>query len=1481
MLADVFIRRPVLASVCSMLIILAGAVSIPSLPIARFPDLAPPSLTVTAIYVGANAQTLESAVTTPLEQAINGAEGLTYMTSSSTNSGFCTITVTFGVDRNIDLAAVDVQNRVNSALGRMPAEVRQNGISVIKNTSGFLGGMGFFAKDNRYSSQFMSNYIDQYVRDALKRVNGVGDVLIFGERKFAMRLWLDPAKLAARRITASDVVNALREQNIQVPAGALGDAPSSPDQAFTISVRAMGRLSEPRQFDEIVVKSGPDGALVRVRDVGRVELGAETYGSTLRFLGLEAQGIGITLLPSANALDVYREVDAEMRRLQKSFPPGLEWRWAFEQVSVVRESITEVVKTLLEAIALVVLVMFVFLQNWRSTLIPTITIPVSLVGTFAFIKLFHFSINTLTLFGIVLATGIVVDDAIVVIENVERHMSQYHKKARPAAIEAMREVFGAVVVIGLVLVSVFVPVAFFPGVTGRLYQQFSLTIAFAVVLSVFNAVTLTPALSALLLDREGHATGGGFFAGFNRLVERTTARYARTVRWALTHRMVMAAIFVIGLLATWGIYRMVPSAFVPAEDEGYFMVLVQAPAGASLEYSNNIAKQAEKIISADPDVAAVFSVMGFSFSGAAPNNGMLFAPLKPYEERRGKGHSLNDVLQRLSPRLFMIPGAFVAAFPPPAIQGLGTFAGFEFQVLDQTGAPTVDGLGAALGGLMGAAGQSKKVQGLFSSFSAADPQLIVEIDRDKARSLGLPLSEVTDALQVFLGSQYVNDFDMNNRAYRVYVQADQQFRSSPKDLKQLYGRSITGQMIALDNVVKIRETTSPQVISHFNLARSAAINGAGAPGVSSGEAMAAMEELASHLPPGFSYAWAGQSLEEKKSGSQAAGIFALSVILVYLVLAAQYESFILPVIILLGVPLAIFGALIAQFARGFTNDVFCQVGIVLLVGLAAKNSILIVEFAEQLREQGMSIIDAAVESSRIRLRPILMTSFAFILGVLPLAFATGAGAAGRNSIGTTVAGGMVASTILSIIFIPVLYVVIRTLFPGRGRHSHDDPEGESAPPSSAGHGTGAVGVALLLVLSFVAPAGAQTAQPAPPPAPAMEALSFDSAVARAIERNPNVAIAAANILRSQGLLAQIRSDAMPHLTASINNTTLDKALAFGNSEVQPRNQWVMGLTASMPLLAASRWAATSQAKDRLEIARISSEDVRRQVAVATAGAYLSVIAQKRLVEISERALETARSQFEYNRKRREGGLGSRLNELRAGQTVSVDETLAENSRLGLRRSQEALGVLVGGDAPIDITGEPVFDISPADNADDWLNTRTDTRLLLMEQKAARNVLKSGLRDYLPEITASFDPQYLTPSGLFQRPKTWRLTFELHQDLYVGGGRKGLNLERQANVQTADFALAQKQIQARAEIRNARWAIEGYGRVLASAREAATQANEVLKITITAFDAGASTNIEVIDAQRGARDIEATVAQAEDSLRQAKFDLLVALGRFPK
>jgi HAE1 family hydrophobic/amphiphilic exporter-1 len=1029
-MVDTFIRRPILASVCSLVLILAGIVAIPTMPVAQYPPLAPPQINVTAIYTGANAQEVETAVTTPLEQAINGVEGMLYLTSSSTNSGVSTITVTFDVTRDQDVAAVDVQNRVNQALGRMPAEVRTTGITVAKQSTGFVMAVGVYPEKGEYDSLFLSNYLDVYVKDALKRVPGVSDVIIFGERKYSMRLWLDPERLAARKITAGDVVNALREQNVQVAAGSVGQAPAPSGQMYQLSVRAVGRLREPAEFDDIIVKAGDAGSLVRLKDVGRAELGAETYSSQLRFQGVEAVGFGVIQLPTANALDVEHAVTAEMERLSQQFPPGIKYLVSFNTTDVVEESIAEVIKTLAEAIVLVVLVIFVFLQTWRSTIIPAVTIPVSLVGAFAFVKLMDFSINTLTLFAIILATGIVVDDAIVVIENIERHIQQYRKSARKAASDAMREVFGAVIATGLVLIAVFVPVAFFPGTTGRLYAQFSLTIAFAVALSVFNAITLTPALSALLLERESHEKGR-FFTWFERGITAGTNAYVRGLRQGMQWRWAVVMVFVVSLGATWWIYRTVPQAFVPEGDPGYFLLQVQAPAGSSLEYTAGVARQAEKIISADPDVTALFSVMGFSFGGASSNTGIMFARLKPFDERIGAEHSVQAVLGRLSGQLFAIPGAIIVGFPPPAIPGLSRFGGFEFQVLDQTGTD-VNNLAQATQAIAAAGNRSPKLRGLFSSFTANDPQLQVTIDRQRALALGLPLNEITSAMQIFLGSQYVNDFELNNRAYRVYVQADQKFRATPEGLAQLYARTRDGDMVPLEQVVDVKEVTAPQVISHFNLFRSATINGSAAPGVSSGEALKEMERIAdATLPEGMGYAWSGISLEETKAGTQSFLIFGLALLLVYLTLAAQYESLVLPFIVLLGVPLAVLGALAAQWSRGYANDVYCQVGLVMLIGLAAKNAILIVEFAEQLRGRGMTVVEAAIEASRLRLRPILMTSLAFILGVLPLVVATGAGSEARHSVGTTVAGGMVVSTFLNIVFIPILYVVVRTAIPGR------------------------------------------------------------------------------------------------------------------------------------------------------------------------------------------------------------------------------------------------------------------------------------------------------------------------------------------------------------------------------------------------------------------------------------------------------------------
>jgi hydrophobic/amphiphilic exporter-1 (mainly G- bacteria), HAE1 family len=1026
MIADPFIRRPILASVCSLVIILAGAISIPSLPIAQFPELAPPQVTVIAFYNGASAETVESAVTTPLEQAINGIEGMEYMTSSSGSDGTCAITITFDLTRNLDIAAVDVQNRISQVSGRLPNEVNSVGISVTKVSNNFVLAAGAFAEHDEYDLLFVSNYVDRFIKDELKRVPGVGDVIVFGERRYAMRLWLDPDRLASRNITADEVVQALREQNVQVAAGQVGAPPARSGQTFQMSVRAVGRLTEPAQFDNIILKRADDGALVRVKDVGRTELGAESYSQSARYKGKNAIGFGVLQLPTANALQVFRDVNDRLDQLSTRFPPGLKVEIAFDTTTVVAESIREVITTLLEAIGLVVLVMFLFLQNWRTTLIPAITIPVSLIGTFAFVNLFGFSINTLTLFGVTLATGLVVDDAIVVIENIERHIHDYHRPPAEAASTAMREVTGAVVATALVLAAVFVPVAFFPGTTGRLYQQFALTIAFSMAISAFNALTLTPALAALLLAKV-EKPKGIFFRGVNRIIDGGTAMLVSTLRVLVGWRVVVTLVFLAFLGGTYWFYTRVPTGFVPDEDQGYIFVLIQAPTGASLEYTMGIVSQVEAIVQKMPETDRMFAAGGFSFAGSAPNQGIAFLSLKNFSQRPRPDQSAQAIVGQLFGAFSQISGANVFPFLPPAINGLGQFGGFTYELLDQSGGP-ISGLEVAAQQLMAEGNKTPGITGLFTQFTANDPQVVVSLDREQVKSLGMSIRDVTGTIQTLLGSAYVNDFDFNNRSYRVYVQADRQFRGAPSDIERYHVRTQSGRMLPLSTVVSLNETTAPKTITHFNLFRSAEINGSAAPGFSSGQALQIMEQLSNRaLPQGMSFAWSGVSLEETKAGAQSAAIFGLGLLLVYLTLAAQYESITLPFIILLSVPLAILGALAAQLSRGAINDVYCQIGLVMLIGLSAKNGILVVEFAEQLRARGLSVAEAAVEAARIRLRPIMMTSLAFILGVMPLVFASGAGQVARHSVGTAVAGGMIASTFLNLLFIPVLYVVVKSI----------------------------------------------------------------------------------------------------------------------------------------------------------------------------------------------------------------------------------------------------------------------------------------------------------------------------------------------------------------------------------------------------------------------------------------------------------------------
>ena len=1020
-----FIQRPIFTSVCSFVIIVLGLICIPILPVSQYPQLAPPTITVTATYTGASSEIVESAVTKPLEEAINGVEEMKYMTSQSGNDGVCTIQITFNLGRDEDIAAVDVQNRISPVLGTLPQEVQKTGVSISKQTPAIVAAIALYSEKGEYDDIFISNYADNYITEPIKRIEGVGSASIAGVRTYSMRLWLDPAKLAARGLTASDVVSAIQEQNQQVPAGQIGQPPNPENQQYQISVKVYSRLSKPEEFENLVLKQNNDGSLVKVRDVGHVELGSEDYSTNLKFKGKNAVGILIYQLSDANALQVYDQTVKAMEKLKESFPPGLNYEVAFETVTFVKESINEVVFTLVLAIILVICVIFGFLQSWRTTLIPLITIPVSLIGTFLFIKIFGFSINTLTLFGIVLATGIVVDDAIVVVENIERCMEEHDMTPFEAACFSMKEVAAAIAAAALVLGAVFLPVAFFPGTTGQLYKQFALTIVFSVMISLFNALTLSPAIAALVLKKE-RVESKGILKKIDQFINFTRDTYHKTLTKVINHKAIVLVVFVLLFGGIIYLFGKVPGGFVPDEDQGYFITTVQAPEGASLNYTQAVMDKYVGMLESLEETKSTFALSGYSFTGNGANKGMIFTKLKDMHERKGKQHSVGVLVNKMNRQAQGITEAIIVNFQPPAIQGIGNVGGFQFELIDE-GSHTLNELQEAADSLIAAGYKTDVLTGLFTSFTADSPQLNITILRDKAKRLGVSLDSIFTSLQVYLGSMYVNDFDFIEKVYRVYVQADKNFRDNPMDLNEFYVRSdVSGEMIPMSSLIDLGHRYTAQTITHFNLFRSAEINGSQAHGYSSGQAINEMEKLAKeNLPSGMSYQWAGISLEQIQSGSQGIIMFSLGILFVYLFLAAQYESLIDPVIIILAVPLAIFGALMAQLIRGLENDVFCQIGMVMLVGLACKNSILIVEFANQLMEQGKNATEAVLEAAKTRYRPIMMTSMAFILGVFPLVVATGAGAGSRNSMGTAVFGGMIFATFVSLFLVPVLFLVLK------------------------------------------------------------------------------------------------------------------------------------------------------------------------------------------------------------------------------------------------------------------------------------------------------------------------------------------------------------------------------------------------------------------------------------------------------------------------
>ena len=1047
-----FIDRPVFAIVLSIVIMAVGGISYLTLPVSQYPEVVPPTVTVTAVYPGANAQTVADTVAAPIEQEVNGVEGMIYMASQSTSDGQMNLTITFELGTDLDEAQVLVQNRVAVAQPRLPEEVRRLGVVTRKNSPDLLMVIHLLSPDDTYDQLYISNYALLQVRDVLARVEGIGNIQIFGARDYSMRVWLDPQIIGELGMTAQEVVQAIQAQNVQVAGGQLAQPPVDQNRAFQLNLTMQGRLTEPQEFENIVVKTGADGRIVRLKDVARVELGARDYVTNSYLDGKSAVVLAVSQLPGSNALATAERIQATMQELSGSFPKGLEYRIIYNPTEFIAQSIKELIKTILEAVALVVIVVLVFLQRWRATIIPIVAIPVSLIGTFAVMSAFGFTINNLSLFGLVLAVGIVVDDAIVVVENVERYLAQ-GLSPKEAARKTMDEVGGALVSIALVLSAVFIPTAFIEGIQGQFYRQFAVTIAVATVISAFNSLTLSPALCAMLLRShdEGHAAAqrrlnllsrgiDAFFGWFNRSFDRMAVAYGKVVALITRRVAVMLLLYVALIAATGFLFTRVPAGFIPQQDQGYVIVAIQTPEGTSLADTDVVIKRAEQLILETPGVAHTATFAGFSGATRtiATNAGAIFATMVPFGERPD-GLNAGTLIQQLQMKMFSIPEALIFVVPPPPVQGLGTSGGFTMRVQDRAGRGPAE-LEATTWDVAFAANRVPGLVQVFTPFSAQSPQVYLDIDRVRAQMLDVPITSVFRTLEVYLGSAYVNDFNLFGRTFRVTAQADGPFRLDPEDIANLQTRNMNGDMVPIGSFVDFRYVTGPNRVLRYNLFPASELQGNTLPGFSSGQAIAAMEAVAEErLPEGYAIEWTDLSYQEKNTGNSALYIFPLCVFFVFLVLAAQYESWSLPFAILLIVPMCLLSAVGGIMMRGMDNNILAQIGYVVLVGLASKNAILIVEFARQLEAEGKDRFDAVIEACRLRLRPILMTSFAFILGVVPLMIASGAGAEMRQAIGTAVFFGMLGVTFFGLLFTPVFYVVIRRFAMGRGKPPVQEP----------------------------------------------------------------------------------------------------------------------------------------------------------------------------------------------------------------------------------------------------------------------------------------------------------------------------------------------------------------------------------------------------------------------------------------------------------
>ena len=1516
-----FIRRPIFAGVLSIITVVLGLVALLNLPIAQYPEVTPPTVYVMANYPGASADTVASTVATPLEQEVNGVEGMLYMSSSCSSDGQMRLGITFKTGTDLNMAQVQVQNRVAVALPRLPEEVRRLGITTMKRSPSITLMVHLVSPNGKYDDLYMGNYAFLHVKDKLARLPGVGDVRIFGVSEYSMRIWIDPDKASSRNLTASEIVSAIREQNIQVAAGIFGQQPQPAGNLFQLTAQTKGRFSTTEEFAEIILKTGPNGEVTRLSDVARIELGANDYNMRDYLDGQPAVVVAIFQLPGSNALETKDAVRNAMDEMAKDFPPGLAYKIVFDTTVFISESIEAVLRTLVEAMLLVVFVVVLFLQNWRASLIPLLAVPISLIGTLAAMSLMGFSLNNLSLFGLVLAIGIVVDDAIVVVENVERNIALGLPPIE-ATRKAMDEVSSAVIAIGLVLAAVFIPTAFLSGLTGQFYRQFALTIAVSTLISAFNSLTLSPALAALLLrphheekDFIGkiiHYSVGWIFTGFNRFFEASRNGYVRVLARVVRHGAVSLFLYAGLLVLTWFGFSKVPTGFVPPTDKGYLLSYVQLPDGASVERSKDVSDHMARIISETPGVANVVEIVGLSFVtlGSQANAASMFITLKPFSERVKLGLTGPKIAATLRQRLSSIQEGFVGVFGPPPVDGLGLVGGFKLQVQDR-GQLGFQELQAQTYKLMAAANQDKRIAGALTTFRGSVPQVFLDVDRAKAKTMHVPLNEVWDALQIYLGGLYVNDFAAFGRPYRVTAQAEAQFRARPENVVNLKVRNTEGQMVPLGTIVKVRDVAAPVSVIRYNMYNAAEVTGGTAPGVSTGEAIRIMEDLAAKiLPPGLGIEWTEISLLQIMAGNSAVFIFPFCVLMVFLVLAAQYESWSLPLAIVLIVPMCLLFAILGVWARGMDNNLFTQIGLVALMGLACKNAILIVEFAKQIQDTGKNRWEAVLEASRLRLRPILMTSFAFAFGVLPMMLSKGAGAEMRQSIGTAVFFGMVGVTFFGIFLTPVFYVVIRRVIEGR-RKAAPAPASHSSGISGATLGLAVLGASSVLWLSgcaagpdyrrpttTVSPAFANGAQTNYAPEPSVVTwwrgfndAQLNSLIQRALSTNQDLRIATARVRQARALRNITVLNAFPVVQADGSWTkgvaSLDSAPGL-NRDQREYELYNGGFDATWELDIFGR-ARRSIEASTAEVA--AYEAARRGVMVSlfseVARNYIELRGFQHELDVARQNAANQRENVEITQARLKAGRSSELDAARARSQYSATLALLPPLQATIKQNIHRLSVLLGRPpATLDselATPAPIPALPALVNIgrpEDLLRRRPDIQAA--ERALASATARIGVQtaDLFPRVT--FNGKIAFEASELSRFGTGG------SDTYSFGPRitwAALDLGRvRARIKAAhaeaDVQLATYEKAVLIALEETEDALVNFGQSLArrghliSAVQAADQA---VKLATDRYQSGISDFLPVLDAQRTQLSVQEQLAQTETRAATALVAVYKALG----